>query len=102
MHAVGPDGKIEVSSKLEKQNVLIEVADNGCGMSEDVRLHVFEPFFTTKPRGVGTGLGLNIARKIVERHGGRLSVTSTPGQGSTFVVSIPLKSANQQQLNGQG
>ena len=102
VHAVGPDGKIEVSSKLEKQNVLIEVADNGCGMSEDVRLHVFEPFFTTKPRGVGTGLGLNIARKIVERHGGRLSVTSTPGQGSTFVVSIPLKSANQQQLNGQG
>lgn len=71
--------------------VVLEIADNGCGMAEEVSRRVFEPFFTTREPGSGTGLGLYVAQLIVVRsHGGALAVTSTPGAGSTFTVRLPL------------
>ena len=71
--------------------VRIEVADNGPGMSEELRKRVFEPFFTTKKVGEGTGLGLSVSYFIVvENHGGRMEVESVPGQGTTFIVTLPL------------
>lgn len=71
--------------------VRIEIADNGPGMSEDLRKRIFEPFFTTKKVGEGTGLGLSVSYFIVvENHGGRMEVESVPGQGTTFVVVLPL------------
>jgi signal transduction histidine kinase len=72
------------------EGVRLEFHDDGPGMSPEVQARVFEPFFTTKPVGQGTGLGLSISYGIVERHGGRMLVGSSPGEGTTFVVELPL------------
>jgi signal transduction histidine kinase len=70
--------------------VRLEFHDDGPGMPPDVQARLFEPFFTTKPVGQGTGLGLSISYGIVERHGGRMMVGSAPGEGTTFVIELPL------------
>jgi signal transduction histidine kinase len=70
------------------EGVRITVADRGPGMDEQTRARIFEPFFTTKKKG--TGLGLAIARQIVEQHGGAIRVESAPGQGTRFIVELPL------------
>jgi signal transduction histidine kinase len=75
---------------------VIEVEDNGHGMTDDVRRAVFEPFFTTKPAGHGTGLGLSICRNIIQSFGGGISVESEPGHGSRFRVRLPA--ADEQPL----
>lgn len=67
--------------------VLVE--DTGKGMTEEIQAQIFEPFFTTKGSTRGTGLGLAVTQKILELHGGWIDVTSTPGQGSTFIVGLP-------------
>ncbi len=72
------------------QKAVIEVADEGCGMDEETRASVFQPFFSSKGAG-GTGLGLSLTQKIVNEHGGRISVESIEGRGSTFSISLPLK-----------
>lgn len=68
--------------------VEIQVADNGCGMSEETLKHIFEPFFTTK-KGKGTGLGLSITYGIIKRLGGEIAVESTQGEGTTLTISLP-------------
>lgn len=78
------------TEKKSDRTVAIHIADNGLGMSPDVKAKLFEPFFTTKPVGKGTGLGLAISYQIVvERHQGRLSCHSELGQGTEFVLEIP-------------
>ncbi|MDA8095646.1 MAG: ATP-binding protein [Betaproteobacteria bacterium] len=69
----------------------IEVSDTGQGMPEAVRARVFEPFFTTRPVGEGTGLGLSISYAIVKKHRGEISVTSEPGTGTTFRITLPIR-----------
>jgi signal transduction histidine kinase len=69
--------------------VLISVTDTGVGMNEKIRDKIFEPFFTTKDLWSNVGLGLSVTYRIVSEHGGRIEVSSTPGQGSTFVVALP-------------
>lgn len=77
---------------LSCNQVIIRIADNGPGMTEEVRRKLFDPFFTTKPTGVGTGLGLSISYQIVvEKHGGYLKCLSTPGQGAEFIIQIPIQ-----------
>lgn len=71
-------------------HALIRVNDTGCGMSKDVLEHAFEPFFSTKERPIGTGLGLSTVYAIVENSAGEISVTSSPGRGTTFEVLLPL------------
>jgi signal transduction histidine kinase/HAMP domain-containing protein len=73
-------------------SVVIRIADNGSGIREEIRSRLFDPFFTTKPVGKGTGLGLSISYQIVvERHKGKLECHSTVGEGTEFVISIPLR-----------
>ncbi len=73
-------------------SLLISIADNGEGMTDEVKQRLFENFFTTKPIGQGTGLGMSITRDIIEnKHGGKVSFTSTEGQGTTFTFTIPIK-----------
>jgi PAS domain S-box-containing protein len=73
----------------EAGDAIIEVTDNGVGMEESVVARIFDPFFTTKPLGVGTGLGLSICHGIVTALGGRITVSSEPGRGSTFRIALP-------------
>ena len=73
------------------QSVIIHIADNGCGISEEVRHRIFDPFFTTKPVGRGTGLGLAISHDIVvEKHRGQISCISAPGLGTELILQIPI------------
>jgi PAS domain S-box-containing protein len=76
---------------LDNQQVAIRIADNGPGMTEQVKARLFDPFFTTKPVGAGTGLGLSISYQIVvKKHRGQLLCFSELGQGTDFVIQIPL------------
>ncbi|MCL1473875.1 PAS domain S-box protein [Argonema antarcticum] len=85
----------EQPSMLNSQFVVIRIADNGAGMTEEVRKQVFDPFFTTKPVGKGTGLGLSISYQIVvEKHRGKLECYSQPGLGAEFAIEIPLYQSN--------
>jgi len=91
LQALDATGKIAVTVELQGKNAVIEVADNGRGIAPDHLPNIFRPFYTTK--GDGTGLGLSLARRIVEDHQGRIDVTSTVGKGTTFAVILPLQRA---------
>jgi signal transduction histidine kinase len=95
MDAVKEGGKIILQTgseglPTETRNVFFAVSDNGAGIPPDLREKVFELFYTTKPAGVGTGLGLPVSKAIVEKMGGRITLNSAPGQGTTVKVILPL------------
>jgi len=75
---------------LDNDKVCIEISDTGCGIPAEHLSRIFDPFFTTKPVGQGTGLGLSLSYSIVQRHQGQLTVRSTPGQGTSFRVILPI------------
>jgi|GEM_PF-3069314 len=99
-----PSSRIEVSLKpadsealrrrhpemAAEQYVCLRVADNGCGIPESQKEHIFDPFFTTKEVGKGTGLGLSMTLGTVKSHGGFIELNAAPGQGSEFLVYLPL------------
>ncbi|MBS1121255.1 MAG: histidine kinase [Deltaproteobacteria bacterium] len=87
--ALGGKGTITIETATETDAVVVRVIDDGPGVPDEAKGRIFEPFFTTKPKGEGTGLGLGIARKIVEKHGGKLSCTSEPGR-TVFEVRLPV------------
>lgn len=89
-HSIDKHGTITVATRHEDDQVILEVTDTGCGMTEEVRKRIFEPFYTTKEVGKGTGLGLTISYDIVKKHGGEIAVESTPGAGTTFTVRLPV------------
>jgi signal transduction histidine kinase len=87
-----PPPQIRIRTELQGNLVLINIADNGPGMKEEVRQKLFDPFFTTKPVGKGTGMGLSISYKIiVEKHQGQLRCISAPGKGAEFAIAIPQR-----------
>ncbi|MBN2184533.1 MAG: GHKL domain-containing protein [Candidatus Krumholzibacteriota bacterium] len=91
--AMQDDQKGEVVVKTMKDDgfIHIDVSDNGLGMNESTLKQIFDPFFTTKRARGGTGLGLPIVFRIIEEHGGMISVNSKPGEGTTFSIKIPWK-----------
>ena len=90
--AMAGKGRIGVSVRGEGGHVVVTVRDTGPGMSEETRRQVFDPFFTTKPNGKGLGLGLAITWQMVQRNGGMIDVESRLGEGSAFMVRLPLQS----------
>ncbi|EGK73427.1 Sensor protein [Methyloversatilis universalis FAM5] len=90
-HAIDGQGAITLRTRLEGDSVVVQFSDTGCGMPPEVVKRIFDPFFTTKPVGKGTGLGLSVTHSIVGRHRGSIAVDSTPGQGTTFTLRLPLR-----------
>ncbi|MCB1176898.1 MAG: GHKL domain-containing protein, partial [Leptospiraceae bacterium] len=80
LHAINYKGKIDISSALEGDFMVISFYDNGPGIPIEIQSKIFEPLFTTKEAGEGSGLGLDICRKIVEKHNGRIEFSSRPGE----------------------
>ena len=91
IQALGGSGSITINLKQEKEWLVVKIADNGCGIPENILPKIFDPFFTTKDVNQGSGLGLSISYSIIQHQNGRLTVNSTPGQGSVFKIQLPLK-----------
>ncbi|TAN52850.1 MAG: HAMP domain-containing histidine kinase [Rhodospirillales bacterium] len=98
VQAVGEHGTVSFRSQTSGGVILVEVEDDGIGIPEDVLAHLFDPFFTT--RASGTGLGLWITYRLIERMGGEIEVESEPGKGSLFRVRVPAKIIVQPSLSG--
>lgn len=94
IHAMKNQGRLEISVRQSEECIETRITDSGHGIPDEIRDRIFDPFFTTKEIGEGTGLGLDIVRRIVEKHQGSIEVSSVPGN-TTFIVRIP-----QQQNHG--
>jgi signal transduction histidine kinase/uncharacterized protein YdcH (DUF465 family) len=88
-------GLVTVRTRLEGNTIIVDVKDNGVGMNQQTIKQIFDPFFTTKRAKGGTGLGLAIAYRIIEEHGGNISVRSKTGAGTTFAIRIPAGASKQ-------
>ena len=96
-HAIEEFGKITIATELKDEDtVSVKIGDNGKGMDEETIRRIFDPFFTTKPIGKGTGLGLSLSYGIIQKHHGNISVKSKPGEGTTFLVDIPIRQPEAQ------
>lgn len=97
IQAMNEGGTLEIGIKqMDDDYLQVWFKDSGSGMSEETALHIFEPYFTTKGAGIGTGMGLDISRQIVENHHGRIFFETEMGQGTTFYVDIPLNQDQKQ------
>ncbi|MBN9684019.1 MULTISPECIES: sensor histidine kinase [unclassified Corallococcus] len=88
MEGTGRPGRIDVRWEARDEDVVLTVADNGCGIPVALQEKVFQPLFTTKPVGIGTGLGLSICRELVMQFGGQLRLSSTPGEGTEIELTF--------------
>ncbi|MBK7000266.1 MAG: AAA family ATPase [Rhodoferax sp.] len=95
LQAMGYKGKLTVTLKQVGDNGVVSITDTGGGIPDEIRGRIFEPFFTTRPTGEGSGLGLDIVKKIVNKHKGRIDVQTEVGVGSTFSVFLPLSLADR-------
>jgi two-component system NtrC family sensor kinase len=91
LQAMHHKGTLSIGLRRDGNWARVSIGDTGCGIPEAIRERIFDAFFTTKPAGEGTGLGLDIVRKIVEKHGGQIAVDSEVGRGTTFTVSLPIE-----------
>jgi hypothetical protein len=83
-------GEVSITTIYDNGNVTIKIKDNGIGMDTQTQKKVFEPFFTTKDVGEGTGLGMSIAYNTIKKHNGQIIINSTPGEGTEFILEIPI------------
>lgn len=91
IHAMNYVGKLEIRIKNSDPEVQVSIIDNGKGIPTEIREKIFEPFFTTKSAGEGTGIGLDIVKKIVDKHEGRITFESESGLGTKFHIFLPLR-----------
>ena len=96
IHAMNGKGALTFFTQQQNGNIEIKIQDTGPGIPPEYISKVFDPFFTTKDQGEGTGLGLNIVHRVVEKYGGEIKIESEVGQGTTFVVSLPLNGKRDQ------
>ena len=92
-HAIEGKGRITIQTWAENDHVRVQIADTGRGIEAQHLERIFDPGFTTKGVGVGTGLGLSICYSIVEKHGGEIAVESAPGEGTVFILKLPIRAA---------
>ncbi len=90
IHAMENDGTLTIDVLKKDDSIVVKFTDTGCGIPVDIREKIFTPFFTTKKSGEGTGLGLDIIKRIVDKHHGTISLESEVGVGSTFIVNLPI------------
>lgn len=88
--AIKERGIVTVSTSLDGDHVVVAIGDDGIGIPDDLLPKIFDPFFTTKPVGTGTGLGLAISYGLIKKHHGSIDVTSTPGEGTLFLIRLPI------------
>jgi signal transduction histidine kinase len=89
LQAMDNKGNLTVATIQQQGYIKVSITDSGKGIPDEIKDKIFQPFFTTKPPGEGSGLGLDIVRKIVEKHQGTITFASVPGQ-TTFTVSLPI------------
>lgn len=99
LQAISGKGKITINTSLRNNLACVSIQDTGVGIPKAIQPKIFDPFFTTKKAGEGSGLGLDIVRKIVEKHEGRIYFESTENVGTTFFVEIPILSAKETQTD---
>jgi signal transduction histidine kinase len=90
--AIVTNGTINIRTRAENSSIIIEVEDDGPGISKDIQDKIFDPFFSTKEPGEGTGLGLSVSYGIIQEHDGEIMVRSTPGHGTCFTLILPASS----------
>jgi signal transduction histidine kinase len=90
-HAILQHGTITLRSGCDGEQVWISVTDTGAGIAAEHQPKIFDPFFTTRPVGKGAGLGLSVSYGIIDKHHGRIEVSSQPGQGACFTIWLPVK-----------
>jgi signal transduction histidine kinase len=100
LDAVAVSGHIDVIVTSEQRGVVVRVVDNGPGIPAEIRSRLFEPFFTTKPVGQGTGLGLDIVRRLVSHNDAEIEVDSEPGR-TEFSVTLPFAEAATPEPTGE-
>ena len=88
--AIDDKGIIKISTSVFEKYIRISIKDSGHGIPDSLKDKIFDPFFTTKGVGKGTGLGLSISQGIIEKHNGTIEVKSKPGDGTEFIISIPV------------
>ncbi|NET29226.1 ATP-binding protein, partial [Okeania sp. SIO1I7] len=90
IQAMDGKGKIDIEVRVKNQNIVVEITDYGTGIPPEIQDKIFQPFFTTKAAGEGSGLGLEIVKKIIDKHQGKIDFTSVVGQ-TTFTVTLPIE-----------
>ncbi len=90
IQSMGQAGILTISAHSDERSVHVSITDTGEGIDPGIVDKIFDPFFTTKKQGEGSGLGLDIVKKIIDKHGGSINVLSKIGEGSTFIIEIPL------------
>ena len=83
------NGQLTIDVKKEEENIVVNLADSGGGIPPEILPQIFQPFFSTKPAGEGSGLGLDIVKKIIDKHRAKIEVESMPGK-TTFTVFLPI------------
>ncbi|MBA7565922.1 Adaptive-response sensory-kinase SasA [subsurface metagenome] len=91
IQAMDQEGTLTISTRDERNMIFVSFRDTGAGIAPDIKDKIFDPFFTTKKQGEGSGLGLDIVKKIIEKHNGNIEVESELGEGATFIIHIPVR-----------
>jgi len=99
MEKANKGGVLAITTEKKGDYVRITFTDDGTGISKEDIGHIFDPFFTTKEVGSGTGLGLSICHGIINKHGGKISARSELGEGTTFIIELPVKSNKESRNN---
>ena len=94
IYALGKNGRLTIETLCDSKSVTVKIIDNGTGIPREIMSRIFDPFFTTKKVGDGTGIGLDLAKRIVKRHSGEITVNSVPGR-TEFRISLPIMQQRQ-------